>query len=72
VLQIGTHEGEGFTLGPVFDQRNLFNSLLRGEIAANPISCVSGITDYRTTLQTIYNLLNQSLLGIFWVNFKQH
>ena len=71
-FEIRTHKGKGLTLWPVFNQSNFFNGLLGGEIAANPIARIGGITDHRTTLETIDNLLNQPLLGIFWINCKQH
>jgi len=72
VFEVGTHKGKGLTLWPVFNQSNFFNRLLGGKITTNPIARISGITDHGTTLETIYNLLNQPLLRVFWINCKQH
>jgi hypothetical protein len=50
----------------------LFDGFLIEKIAADPVAGISGITDYRSVSEGFDDLLNQTQLRIYRIDFKQH
>ena len=73
IRKIAANEGEiGFCWINSFDAANPLNCFGLKNITTQTIDSISGINNHTAAAQTIGNLIDQSLLWIFWMYSNQH
>ena len=72
MFQVGAYETKGFVFLTLFNLIDTFNRLFVHDVASDAIKRIRGIGNDSPIFQMRDNALNESFLGIYWVDLEEH